>query len=529
MEHGEGGQASWAPEILDQTGPALARVIDADGADGTPPSVDGFRILDQIGVGGAASVWMAHDIGLDRIVAIKVLNVIPTTYTLARTDAPSRAIDQFREECRLLGAINDHPHVVSVHETGWTVSGKPFLVMAYCGGGSVKTRIRAQGGLRTEEVLSIGIGIAGALAAAHGNEPMILHRDVKPENVLFASDGVPVLADFGVAAVAVDGSAKTATITPSHVAPEVVCGHPHTISSDVYSLASTLYEMAEGRSPFFSPRQPIDELLDRIVNEPAPLPRQGGLPAEVERLLMDALSKDPEARPANMTTFARRMQVAQERLGLTPTVFWAPWDALPRREQPVAARASAATPAQRAAASPPASSSSSATASGAVGQRTETTSPKPQEPGLRADGRERDRFEPADRNPQAAPIGSAPGPTHPPAPRTTTPQRRLRSERGLRTPVPPKHEAETGTTARGPRTPSSRPRRSRVDSHAAEPFPTRPKWRMALILVAVAVAAIVIWLVITKLLGDGGTTVTGAAALLPHSVRARPGLAPWPI
>lgn len=290
------------------------------------PNISGYSFFTPIGEGGSARVWRALDLELGRWVAIKVLSARHSDDTRESSDAIAR----FHTECRLLGSLGDHPHVVSVHQCGVTNDGEPFMVMEWCSNGTAKARVKSEGPYEISQVLTLGVAIGGALSAAHGGERMVLHRDVKPENILFTATGRPVLADFGVAAIAIGGRARTGRMTPSHVAPEVVEGKAHSVASDVYSLASTLYELVDGHSPFFAPTQSIETLLERVVDEPARPPMRADMPAEFERTLMTALSKDPAERPATIALFVRRLQISQERLGLAPSVLWSPLDVVRR-------------------------------------------------------------------------------------------------------------------------------------------------------------------------------------------------------
>ena len=186
---------------------------------GELPGIESLRI---IGRGGFATVYRGWQPAFHRDVAVKVLDGSPS---LAR----------FQKEIRALGSLSGHPHVVPVYEAG-TVGGRPFLVMPFLTGGTLEQWVR-RGPLRTEDVVTLGIAVADALAAAH--QLGILHRDIKPANVLMTGYGDPQLADFGIARF--DDSTLTngqMTATVSYAAPEVLGGQPATPLSDVYYSVS---------------------------------------------------------------------------------------------------------------------------------------------------------------------------------------------------------------------------------------------------------------------------------------------------
>jgi non-specific serine/threonine protein kinase len=176
-------------------------------------SAAGFADADEVGRGGFGIVFRCRQTALDRLVAVKVL-----------TAQLQEDRDRFLREQRAMGRLTGHPNVVGVLQVGQTESGRPYLVMQYHQQGSLEARIRELGRLPVGEVLHVGVKIAGALEAAHRRE--ILHRDVKPANILLTDYGEPALADFGIAHMV--GGFKTATGTftgsPAFTAPEVLPG-----------------------------------------------------------------------------------------------------------------------------------------------------------------------------------------------------------------------------------------------------------------------------------------------------------------
>ncbi|WP_327091302.1 protein kinase [Nonomuraea sp. NBC_01738] len=271
----------------------------------------GYRVLDQAGQGGFAIVYRAYQERLDRVVALKVLSV-------DRVD--QKTMRRFQRELQLTGRLTGHPHVVTVFDTGTTRSGKPYIAMDYFENGSLRDMVRAKGPLPVQDVLRAGVKLAGALAAVH--EAGVLHGDIKPQNILISRYGEPAIADFGVARV-VDSSEVSAAahaFTPLHAAPEVLSGQPHSASTDIYSLGSTLYHLLAGQPAFHSPTDPsIAPLMFRVLsNEPPPINRSD-VPAPVYSVIMQAMAKAPESRPSSARALAHRLREVQAALGLPVT------------------------------------------------------------------------------------------------------------------------------------------------------------------------------------------------------------------
>jgi serine/threonine protein kinase len=277
--------------------------------------VPGYRLLEQVGRGGFGVVYRAYQEHLGRDVAVKVLTV---------TDADARTMERFQRECRLTGSLTGHPNVVTVLDSGITRTGRAYLAMAYFERGSLAERLARDGALPVHEVLRIGVKIAGALAAAHAAG--ILHRDVKPQNILVSRYGEPALADFGIARLldTVDVSTRTDALTPYHAAPEVLEGQPSGETADIYSLGSTLYQLLAGRPAFKrDTSEGIASLLLRIVSEPPPDIPRPDIPPQVMEAIRQALAKRPAERFPQASAFAARIQQVQAEL-------WMPVTELPR-------------------------------------------------------------------------------------------------------------------------------------------------------------------------------------------------------
>ena len=260
-------------------------------------SVPGYRDLARIGHGGFSVVYRAVQESFERDVALKVLTV--------GTDEVARR--RFLREVRLASKLSGHPHVVTVLDTGTAASGRPYLAMDLHEGGSMKERLRRTGPLSAVETAVVGAKIAEALAAAHALG--VLHRDVKPNNILVSRFGEPALADFGVSCL-LDSSSSASVLdvfSPQHAAPELMTRGTPSVSSDVYALGSTLYELLTGRPPFGSESRDVRSLMWRTLSEPAPRPASPDLPGLADAIVR-AMAKEPEERFPDAAGFARTLR-----------------------------------------------------------------------------------------------------------------------------------------------------------------------------------------------------------------------------
>jgi serine/threonine protein kinase len=261
-------------------------------------SVPGYRDLARIGHGGFSVVYRAVQESFERAVALKVL-------TVAGSDEDARR--RFLREVRLASRLSGHPHVVTVLDTGTTDSGRPYLAMDLYDGGSLKQHLTRSGPLSAAETAAVGAKIADALAAAHSLG--VLHRDVKPNNILVSRFGEPALADFGVSCL-VDSSSSASVLdvfSPQHAAPELITRGVPSKSGDVYSLGSTLYELVTGRAPFDGENRDVRSVLWRAVSEPTPRPDCPDLPGLAE-VIVRAMAKDPQERFPDAAAFAAALR-----------------------------------------------------------------------------------------------------------------------------------------------------------------------------------------------------------------------------
>ncbi|GAA2589338.1 protein kinase [Actinomadura fulvescens] len=272
--------------------------------------VPGYRVLEQVGEGGFSVVYRAHQERLDRTVALKVLSI---------SAVDDSAMRRFQRECKITGRLSGHPNIVTVLDTGTTRFGRPYIAMEYFERGALIDRLEREGPLPVGEALRIGVKTAGALAATH--ETDVLHRDVKPQNILVSKYGEPALADFGIARLtdSFDHS-HTQAFTPHHASPEVLEGRTPGVGSDIYSLGSTLYQLLAGRPAFKGPRgEGIAPLMLRIMNDPPPAFQRGDVPGPVFDVICQAMAKAPEHRFGSAVEFAQRLQQLQAELGLPIT------------------------------------------------------------------------------------------------------------------------------------------------------------------------------------------------------------------
>lgn len=313
-----------------------------------------YVLLERIGAGGMGHVWRAHDERLDREVAAKFLHTRPDVGGAVADVGYERAMREGRITARL-----HHPHAVPVFDVV-EHAGQPCLVMQYFPSRSLAEHLAEHGRMPAAEVARIGTEVASALAAAH--RAGIVHRDVKPANVLIGPDGTTKITDFGIAHAMGDASLTTTgmvTGTPAYLAPEVAKGGRASPASDVFSLGSTLYAALEGRPPFGTGENAI-ALLHLVASGDVVPPQHAGA---LTPMLLRMLTSDPDARPS-ADEVAAALSGRVEDLGgfLAPTVVSsAPTDPTERvrsadqddAPEPAAATAGLPAPSQHAASTPP--------------------------------------------------------------------------------------------------------------------------------------------------------------------------------
>lgn len=276
-----------------------------------PPDIPGLTYVRPLGSGGYADVHLYNQARPRRQVAVKVLK---------DSGLSERARQRFTAEADAMAGLGDHPNIVQVFAADVAADGRPYLVMMYYSRPNLGERASRER-LDVSEVLRIGVHIAGAVDTAH--RAGILHRDIKPANILVNSYGQPGLTDFGIAAelAAADDDEDLGVSVPWSP-PEVLyaSGTP-SVSSDVYSLGATLWHLLVGRSPFevSGGDNSYYALMQRIRDIPVPGTGRADVPASLERLLKQALAKNPAARPASALDTARTLQQIEQELRLPRT------------------------------------------------------------------------------------------------------------------------------------------------------------------------------------------------------------------
>jgi serine/threonine protein kinase len=258
----------------------------------TGQSIGRYHILEQLGEGGMATVYKAFDTRLETDVAVKVIR----TEALPQ-NAVERALKRFEREAKALARLT-HPNIIPVIDYG-EHSGHPYLVMKYLPGGTLKQTLRGKP-IPWQKALKMLVPIAQGLDYAHRQG--MVHRDVKPANILITADGAPMLSDFGIAKIideeiTMDLTGTSATVgTPEYMAPEQVTSKTVDHRADIYALGVVLYEMITGRKPYQADTPMA--VMFKHASEPLPNPRLfvPDIPESVEKVLLKALAKKPEDR-----------------------------------------------------------------------------------------------------------------------------------------------------------------------------------------------------------------------------------------
>jgi serine/threonine-protein kinase len=258
-----------------------------------------YSIERELGRGGMANVYLARDRELDRPVALKML--------AAHLGGDEEFRSRFLREARLAGRLS-HPNVVGVYDAGES-DGRPFIVMEYVAGRTLADC----GRLSAERVVELALQACAGLQHAH--DAGLVHRDVKPGNLLLRDDGVLKIADFGIARAAeMTRQTQAGTIlgTAAYLAPEQIAGEDATPASDLYSLAAVLYELLAGRPPYV-----FDSLAELAAQqaEASVVPVRDlarSVPRELEAAVMHALAREPRFRPASAAAFANELAAPAE-------------------------------------------------------------------------------------------------------------------------------------------------------------------------------------------------------------------------
>jgi serine/threonine protein kinase len=294
-----------------------------------------YELEELVGSGGMSSVFKAHDTLLERNVALKILHEHHLD--------DEEYVERFRREARIVAQLS-HPNIVTVIDRGQS-DGRPFIVFEFVDGQTLNEMLSQRGALPIDEALEIAIAIARGLAFAHRHG--LVHRDVKPQNILLNGDRQPKVTDFGIArSLDVKRSVtQTGTVlgTSNYIAPEQASGDRASAQSDIYSLGVVLFELLTGRVPFEG--ENFVTVAMKHINEPAPSVNEWrpDCPPRVAAAVARALAKDPRDRFPSMDALAAELEACLQELrpeDSTATVLRAPAGrptrrpAAPRRARP---------------------------------------------------------------------------------------------------------------------------------------------------------------------------------------------------
>lgn len=295
--------------VAETTPGTPASQVTRDGLPMSPEFREKFQILATLGAGGMGVVYLARQIRLERLVAIKAIKGARTTGKFPASGSSSLGSARFSREAIALARLS-HPNVLAIHEAGED-GGTPFIVFEYIEGMNLKQLIQNESPLSIGRCVDLTRQLLAGLEHAHSRG--VVHRDLKPENILLPVTGGLKIADFGLARLAGPTTEKlTATGmvmgTPCYMSPEQVQGARVTIASDIYAVGIILYELLSGTVPFTAPSVP--ELLVKHVREPVPDPRarRAEVPPALAVITLRALGKEPASRWESAAAFAKALE-----------------------------------------------------------------------------------------------------------------------------------------------------------------------------------------------------------------------------
>ncbi|MFI5622419.1 serine/threonine-protein kinase [Nocardioides sp. NPDC051685] len=272
------------------------------------PELPGMTCLGRLGSGGFADVYLYERHHPKVRVAVKLMR---------SSDLAEAQRAQFAAEAAVMAELAEHPFIVPVHSAGETPDGRPYLVMGYYPNADLGARVR-NNPMKVQDALRFGIQMASAVETAH--RAGIIHRDIKPSNILLSRYDVPGLADFGIAGRPRDDEGDIGVSLPWSP-PEVLTSASNgSVASDVYSLAATVWHLLVGRSPFAERGNNSDRaVFSRILHTAPPATGRPDVPPSLDRVLQQAMAKDPAYRPRTALDLARHFQRIEQELRLGRT------------------------------------------------------------------------------------------------------------------------------------------------------------------------------------------------------------------
>ncbi|CAM3478349.1 serine/threonine-protein kinase [Isoptericola cucumis] len=274
-----------------------------------PPEIDGFEYVSIIGSGGFSDVFLYQQRRPRRRVAVKVL--------LHEWTGEGQR-EAFDAEADLMATLSTHPSIVTMYEADVAADGRPYLAMEFCSRPNMGARYRSER-MSVPDVLRVAVQVAGAVETAH--RAGILHRDVKPANILVTEYGHPALTDFGISST-LDDAGRAEGMSIPWSPPESFAEPPTTgVATDVWGLAATTYSLLASRTPFEVPggSNSSADLVARIESAPLQPTGRQDVPASLERVLSTAMAKNPASRYPTALAFARALQAVQTELSFAVT------------------------------------------------------------------------------------------------------------------------------------------------------------------------------------------------------------------
>lgn len=300
--------------------------------------IGGLGNATEIGAGASAIVYRARQLDLDREVAVKVLSVTDEAF-----------VRRFAREAKMLGKLSQNPGIVTVYDTGVTGAGQPFLILELCESSVLDHLQGPEGKFDPAEACNVGAQVADAVSDAHNNG--VIHRDIKPGNILRSPIGRYMITDFGISTVtgASIGQTNSIGFTAGYVAPETLSGETAGTPADIYALGATLFHMLAGQPAYVETDRHSNllALAQRVIKDPVPDLRPQGVPDEVCRIVEGAMAKRPQDRPT-AAQLRDQLNAVIPDLALAPaapsTIFGDRDAPAPSVSDPVAASAAAPAP-----------------------------------------------------------------------------------------------------------------------------------------------------------------------------------------